>query len=84
MKSSFKVGESAHQINYFHQMKIMGFCECGRLWKGLKFTREKAVEIGKGVATNENGLGIELNLKNFKARLGEVKVVVCANKMAHP
>jgi hypothetical protein len=36
------------------------------------------------VATNGNGLGIELNLKNFKVRLGEVKVVVRANKMAHP
>ncbi len=65
-------------------MKIMGFCECGQLWKGLKFTREEAVEISKGVATNGNGLGIELNLKNFKVRLGEVKVVVRANKMAHP
>ncbi len=51
--------------------------------KRLKFTREEAIEIGKGVATNRNGLGIELNLKNFKARLGEVKVVVCVNKMAH-
>jgi hypothetical protein len=28
-KSSFEVGESAHQINYFHRMKIMGSCECG-------------------------------------------------------
>jgi len=36
------------------------------------------------VATNENGLGIELNLKNFKAQLGEVKVVVHGNKMARP
>jgi hypothetical protein len=83
-KSSFKVGESTHQINYFHRMNIMGFCECGQLWKGLKFIREEVVEIGKGVATNGNGLGIELNLKNFKVWLGEVKVVVRANKMAHP
>jgi hypothetical protein len=58
-----------------------------RAWsiaKRLKFTREEAIEIGKGVATNGNGLGIELGLKNFKARLGEVKVMVRANKMACP
>jgi hypothetical protein len=36
------------------------------------------------MATNGNGLGIELNLKNFKAQLGEIKVVVHANKMARP
>ncbi len=36
------------------------------------------------VATNGNGLGIELISKNSKARLGKIKVVVHVNKMAHP
>jgi hypothetical protein len=40
------------------------------------------VGINKGMATN--GLGIEFELKNFKAQLGEIKVVVHAKKMAHP
>jgi hypothetical protein len=45
---------------------------------------ELVVGIGKGVAINENGLGIELESKDFKARLSEIRVVVCAKKMAHP
>jgi hypothetical protein len=39
---------------------------------------------GKGVATNGNGLAIKFGLKNSKARLGEIEVVVHVNKMAHP
>jgi hypothetical protein len=38
----------------------------------------------KEVATNGNGLGIELILKNSKAQLGEIKMVVHINKMARP
>ncbi len=37
---------------------------------------------GKGVATNRNELGVELKSKNSKIQSGDVKVVVCANKMA--
>jgi hypothetical protein len=48
----------------------------------LKFTKEETTNIGKGVATNKNGLGIELNSKNFKVRLGKIKVVMCASKVA--
>ncbi len=40
------------------------------------------VGICKGMTTNGNGLGIEFELKNFKAQLGEIKVVVHAKKMA--
>jgi hypothetical protein len=36
--------------------------------------------IGKGVATNENGLGVKLESKNFKVQSSEIKVVVCAKK----
>ncbi len=45
---------------------------------------EEAIEKGKEVATNRNGLGIELKLKNSKAWLGKIEVVMHANKMAHP
>jgi hypothetical protein len=34
---------------------------------------EEVDEIGKGVATNENELGVELELKNFKVQLGEIR-----------
>jgi hypothetical protein len=43
---------------------------------------EEATRKGKGMATNRNELGVELKLKNSKIQLGDVKVVVCANKMA--
>jgi hypothetical protein len=29
--------------------------------------RKATSKLGKGVATNKNGLGVELNTKNFKA-----------------
>ncbi len=29
--------------------------------------------IGKGMATNKNGLGVELELKNFKVHPSEIK-----------
>jgi hypothetical protein len=44
---------------------------------------EEVVEKGKGVATNRNELGVELDLKNSKLQSHEVKVVVCANKVAY-
>jgi hypothetical protein len=38
-----------------------------------KFMGEVMVKIGKGTVTNENELGVELELKNFKAQLGEIR-----------
>jgi hypothetical protein len=45
---------------------------------------KEMVKIGKKVTTNENGLGIELELKNSKAQSCDIEVVVCVNKMSHP
>jgi hypothetical protein len=42
------------------------------------------VGIGKGVATNRNELGVELELKNSMVRLSEVRVMACTKKMALP
>lgn len=39
---------------------------------------------GKGMATNGNELGVKFRLKNSKARLSEIELVMHANKMAHP
>jgi hypothetical protein len=50
----------------------------------FRFMVEKAIEKNKEVVTNGNGFGVELKLKNSKAQLGGIEVVVCANKMAHP
>jgi len=36
------------------------------------------------MATDKNGLGIELNSKDSKAQSGKIEVVVCVSKMAHP
>jgi hypothetical protein len=44
---------------------------------------ELMTRIGKGVATNKNGLGIEFISKNSKVQLSEIGVVVCANTMVH-
>ncbi len=41
-------------------------------------------EIGKGVAINKNGLGVELDSKNSTVRLGKIGVVVHANEVAWP
>jgi hypothetical protein len=38
---------------------------------------EEVVETSEGVATNKNGLGVEFESRNFKAQLGEIRVVVC-------
>jgi len=34
--------------------------------KRLRFMGKVVAKLGKGVATNENGLGVELESKNFK------------------
>jgi hypothetical protein len=34
--------------------------------KRLKFMGEEVAKISKGVATNENEIGVELELENFK------------------
>jgi len=52
-------------------------------YENVKVRRELMVGISKGVATNGNGLGVELEPKNFKARPSKIKVVVCVKKMAH-
>jgi hypothetical protein len=41
---------------------------------------ELMTRIGKGMATNKNGLGVELESRNFKVQSSEIKVVVCAKK----
>ncbi len=44
----------------------------------------KVVEKGKEVVTNGNGLGVELKLKKIKVQLGDIKIMVHANKITHP
>jgi hypothetical protein len=34
---------------------------------------EEVDEIGKGMATNENELGVELESENFKVQLGKIR-----------
>jgi hypothetical protein len=36
------------------------------------------------MATNRNGLEIELNSKDSKVQSGKIEVVVCVSKIAHP
>jgi hypothetical protein len=55
---TFKLEENAHNINYFHRTRVKGFHKCGQLQKMLRFMEEESVEIGKGMATNENKLGV--------------------------
>ncbi len=38
----------------------------------------------KEVATNGNGLGVEIVSKNSKIQLGKIRMVVDVNKMAYP
>ncbi len=45
--------------------------------KKVKVHGELVVGIGKEVATNRNGFGIELKLKNSKVKSSEIEVVVC-------
>jgi len=45
---------------------------------------ELLVEIGKGVATNGIGFGVEFELKNSKVQSSEIEMVVHSNKVACP
>jgi hypothetical protein len=45
---------------------------------------DETTRKGKGVATNRNEFGVEFKSKNSKVQLGEIEVVVLANKMARP
>jgi hypothetical protein len=53
-------------------------------YEKVKVMVEEATKKNKEVATNRNGLGVELESKNSKARLGKIRVLVHANKMARP
>jgi hypothetical protein len=50
----------------------------------LQFMVEETTWRGKGVTTNRNELGVELDLKNSKVQSGEIEMVVCANKVTCP
>ncbi len=52
--------------------------------KRLRFMVEEAIGKGKGIITNRNELGVELESKIFKAQSSKIRVVVCVNKMACP
>jgi hypothetical protein len=45
---------------------------------------EEVVGKSKGMTTNIIGFGVELNSKNSKVWSCKIKMVVRANKMAHP
>jgi hypothetical protein len=47
--------------------------------KRLRLMAEEIIKNGKEVATNGNGLGVGLKLKNYKSWLSEIGVVVCRN-----
>jgi hypothetical protein len=84
----FKVGESAHNITkqtkLTHSSKgVKGFYEHGQQQKRLRFVMKEIAKECKEVATNKNGLGVELKTKNFKAPSSKIRVVMHANKMAH-
>jgi hypothetical protein len=45
---------------------------------------KETIGNGKGMTTIKNGLGVELDLKNSKAQLSKIEMVVHVNKIAHP
>jgi hypothetical protein len=49
--------------------------------KKAKVHEELVAGIGKEVATNKNGLGVELESKNSKDQSTEIRWWVCARKM---
>ncbi len=53
-------------------------------YEKAKVHEELMTGIGKGMATNKNGLGVELELKNFKVQSSEIRVVVYAKKWFVP
>jgi hypothetical protein len=82
---AFKMGENIHKIIkliIFTKRGLRVFTSMVGSVKRLRFMVEKMAGKGKGVATNENGLGVELGLKTSKFRLGKIGVVVHVNKMA--
>jgi hypothetical protein len=44
---------------------------------------EETIGLGEGMAPSRNGLGVELESKNFKVPSSKLRVVVCAIKVAH-
>ncbi len=52
--------------------------------KNAKVYGELVVEIGKGVRNNGIGFRVEFEEKNSKVQSSEIRMVVCANKMACP
>lgn len=52
--------------------------------KVKQFTMKETIGNGKGMTTIKNGLGVELDLKNSKAQLSKIEMVVHVNKIAHP
>jgi hypothetical protein len=51
------------------------------MMKRLRFVVQEATIKNKEVATNGNGLGVEVVLKNSKVKLGEIGMVVDVNKI---
>lgn len=52
--------------------------------KAKRFMEEETTGKNKGVATNKIELRVKFKLKNSKAQLGEIEVVVHVNKMSCP
>ncbi len=48
--------------------------------KMLRFMVEEAVGKSKGIITNRNELGVELESEIFKVQSSKIRVVVCVNK----
>jgi hypothetical protein len=46
----------------------------------LRFMVEEAVGKSKGIITNRNELGVELESEIFKVQSSKIRVVVCVNK----
>ncbi len=61
-----------------------GFSQAWSAMKRLRFMVEEVVGKSKGMTTNIIGFGVELNSKNSKVWSCKIKMVVRANKMAHP
>ncbi len=81
--STSKMEESASKITKLIIL-TKGFSQAWSVMKRLRFIVEEVVGKSKGMTTNKNGFGVEFNSKNFKVRSGKIKMVVCANKLAHP
>jgi hypothetical protein len=81
------MGESAHKITKLITLikrRLKVFMNEVDYNKVKRFTMKETTKNGKGMTTIKNGLGVELDLKNSKARLSEIEVVVHVNKVTHP